>query len=372
MGKIKNIVCYLKFIILYGLKCIFPLRKNKILFISMSGNSYGGNPKALSDYIQENDRDIVIVWAVSSLLGKSNKSQTCLYSWNYYLHLITSKVIVSDQRLFRTMIPIKRKGQIYVQTWHGTALKKIEADIPSLSKGYEKAARRDSKMIDLFVSGSAFMTKIYKTAFWYNGLFLEVGTPRNDLFFSENVEKIRHRIKEKFNAVGKKMLLYAPTFRVNDSLASYTIDIPKIQKSLGEDGWIIVVRLHPNLMGKINKSIFQQKFPGAVDGSSYPDMQELLVASDLLITDYSSSMFDYIYTGKPCVIYATDINTYDRGFYMPIKGMPFPVAENNEELEAILSKPIVNDYQSFLKEIGSFEIGKASQLIYKYLKEHIL
>lgn len=372
MYKLKNLTLYLKFFILYGLRLLLPIKKNKILFISMSGNSYGGNPKAISDYIQKNDKGVDIIWALASRLKISGKNKTALYSWNYYYHLITSKVIVSDQRLFKTMIPIKRKWQFYVQTWHGTALKKIEADIPSLSKGYEKAARRDSKMIDLFVSGSSFMTQIYKQAFWYSGAFLEVGTPRNDIFFSEEAKKIRDKVCEKLDIGNRKVLLYAPTFRANDSLSSYTIDIPKIHQLLGKEDWCIIVRLHPNLMGQIDKRTFHQKFPGAIDGSSYPDMQELLVVTDLLITDYSSSMFDFIYTGKICVIYATDINTYDRGFYKPIREMPFPIAESNEDLERILSKPIACDYQSFLANIGSFEKGEASRLVYEHLKRYVL
>lgn len=365
---------YLKFILLYFICSIFPKHKKRFLFISMGGNSFGGNPKALSEYISQTDKGCDIIWAHSNLFDIKSPigKKVELFTWKYYYYLLTSKVIVSDQRLYKSMLPLKRKGQFYIQLWHGTALKKIEADMPNISDQYIKMAQRDSRMIDLFVSGSSFMSNIYKSSFWYDGNFLEVGTPRNDVFFKNDNNAISDKIKKYYDIGNKKILLYAPTFRASDSLSAYTIEVSRIYEILSKEQWTIMVRLHPNLMGSLSSKTFNKKFPDTIDASSYPDIQELLYATDLLISDYSSCMFDYIYTNRPCVIYASDIEEYDRGFYMPIRSLPFPIAENNDELESILRDLNHENYSSFLEEIGSYECGNASQLIYEYLKKNVL
>lgn len=364
---------YLRFYSLYLSRWILPVNKHRFLFISMSGNSYGGNPKAFDDYLQKQDCKVESIWAISESFDKDriDANFVRLYSWKYYFYLLTSKIIVSDQRLFKSMFPVKRCGQFYVQLWHGTALKKIESDMPNLTDAYKQMAIRDSRMIDLFISGSSFMTKIYRNSFWYSGKMLEIGTPRNDIFFSSHLLPIKEKVN-KFFGLDKKIILYAPTFRASNSLCAYTIDLSSIYDLYNMDDWVVVVRLHPNLMGSISAQDFSKKFPNAIDGSTYPDMQELLCAADMLITDYSSSMFDYMFTNRPCIIYASDIATYDRGFYLSIRDLPFPIAENNKELKDILTSKKQCNYDSFPEKIGSCETGNASKQIYEYLKNNIL
>lgn len=364
---------YLRFYSLYLSRWLIPINKHRFLFISMSGNSLGGNPKAFADYLQKQDDKVDVIWAISqSFQEECNANLVRLFTWKYYFYLLTSKIIVSDQRLFKPMLPIKRSGQFYIQLWHGTALKKIEADMPDLTTSYKQMAIRDSQMIDLFVSGSSFMTRIYHNSFWYSGNMQEVGTPRNDIFFTSNLLIIKERVKKFFNLDTQRIILYAPTFRASNSLSAYTIDLSSIYDKYNMDEWVVIVRLHPNLMGSISSQEFSKKFPNTIDGSTYPDMQELLCAADMLITDYSSSMFDYMFTNKPCIIYASDIATYDRGFYLSIRDLPFPIAENNKELKEVLTNMKQYNYDSFLKKIGSHETGNASKQIYEYLKNNVL
>lgn len=375
MKKNKNIVRYVKFLVLYVLRPALPVNKNRFMFMSMSGNSYGGNSKALSDYIINQSEEYEIVWAESDMLEISDPSvmPVKLYTWKYYYYLLTCLVFVSDQRLYKPMMPLKRPGQFYIQLWHGTALKKIEGDIPDLDRHYVEMSIRDSHNTDLYVSGSSFMSDIFSSSFWYSGKILEVGTPRNDVFFlKDQVEKKKNAIYDFYKIPGSKILLYAPTFRANDSLNAYTIDTKRIAECLGPE-WSVLVRLHPNLMNQTDKKEIERKFPNAIDASCYPDMQELLCATDLLITDYSSSMFDYMLMNKPCIIYASDIETYDRGFYMSIRQLPFPIAENMQELSQLLTNDFSKgNYDGFFEKIGSRESGNASRQIYDYLRNNVL
>lgn len=374
MNKIIQYLKYMRFYTLYLFRWIYPINKYRFLFISMSGNSYGGNPKAFADYLQNSNSGIKIIWVKSKSFRneKSNTKFVELYTWKYYFYLLTSKVLLSDQRLYKSMVPVKRRGQFYIQFWHGTALKKIEADMPDLTESYKQMAIRDSNMIDLFVSGSSFMTKIYRDSFWYTGEMLEVGTPRNDIFFSNQLLPIKEKVQRFYNIKNKRIILYAPTFRAKNSLSAYTIDLATIYDKFDINDWVVIVRLHPNLMGSISAQAFNKQFPNSIDGSAYPDMQELLCAADMLITDYSSSMFDYMYTSRPCIIYAPDIATYDRGFYFSIRNLPFPIVENNNELRSALSNIETINYSSFLKSIGSHEKGTASKQIYEYIQKNIL
>ena len=375
MKLLKKLSLYSKFYVLYGFRWLIPLKKTNYLFISMSGNSYGGNPKAFSDYLQNRIENINLFWAESEnlIIVDQNVKPLKLYSWRYFYSLLQTQIIVSDQRLWKPMMPRKRKKQLYVQVWHGTALKKIEADMPNLELGYQIMAERDSKYIDVFLSGSSFMTQIYQTSFWYDGKMLEIGTPRNDIFFNSNNMGLIQKIKDFYGINEEKIILYAPTFRAEGSLEACHMDTNAIFKSLGgTNKWKVLVRLHPNLMGSISQNDFSELYPKTINASTYPDMQELLCATDLLITDYSSSMFDFMYTGKPCILFATDINTYDRGFYISIRDLPFPIAETNEQLINILSSNLHLDYSSFLYKIGSFENGTASQQLYEYIKKKCL
>ena len=373
--KRLSIIRYISILFAYIITAPFPIKCKKYLFISMSGNSYGGSPKAFSDYIKE--KEFERVWAFSSHYSDYPRNvRACkLYSIKYYIHLFTCKAIISDQRLYKPMLPFKRKGQLYIQTWHGTPLKKIEADMPSLSSKYEKSAIRDSKLTDVTISGSNYMTKIFKNSFWYNCPIIEIGTPKNDVFFREENRAVKEKVHKCLGIPSKhKIVLYAPTFRGQDSLDVYTISPTATLRALGSDEeWDFVLRLHPNLMSDTNKKCIKEKFPGTIDATTYPDMQELLLSADIFITDYSSAMFDFMYLYRPCFIYATDIQSYDRGFYFSMNNLPFPIASSMDELEKVIKNFSIitykNNLETFIHSLGSFEKGTSCNSLYNYIQK---
>ena len=197
--------------------------------------------------------------------------------------------------------------------WHGgVALKRIEADVKDqLSFSYVQKAKLDSKNCDLMISGSRIQTELIKRAYWYNGEILEKGTPRNDIFFRTTLhQQIRERIFDLYNIPkSNKIVLYAPTFRRGHSTEAYQINwdrvIPYLRNFFNGHEITLLIRLHPNLINKANTLPYINN-TSIIDTTKYHDMQELLCISDMLITDYSSSMFDYTILRRPCLLYATD------------------------------------------------------------------
>jgi CDP-glycerol glycerophosphotransferase len=352
----------------------------------MSGNSYGDSVRCLSDYVSEHHPDTIIVWAfTNNYIGKANceHKKVVLSSLAYFYHLYTSKYIVTNFAMDFRSFSSKRKGQICLQTWHGTALKKIGYDMYETDKnlayklfGVDRI-KNMGILTDYLISGSNYMTKIFKERFRYEKEIFEIGTPRNDIFFKENPE-IRKKVRDFYSLnEGNGIILYAPTFRNDEQFTYYDIDLSLI-KQLWEERtghqYTIMVRLHPNIASK--SAEFIRMFPeGTVDASFYPDMQELLYDADVLITDYSSSMFDFMLSKKPIIMYVPDRQTYSRGFYLDIVELPFIIVNNNSEISAKLSGFDNDKYQqgvqAFLKRLGSAENGNATEKAYRLLTEEL-
>lgn len=362
-----------------------PLKKKKFFCVSMLGNNYGDNIKALSDYIQTNLNDSEVVWAFTDSYYKKttcSSKKVRLYTLQYYLEILTSKYVLSNCTFNHKML-MKRKGQIYLQTWHGTTLKKIGHDVSrdenrSLPKRIESflgldPIGYDNSLIDVFVSGSKYMSQIYRDTFWYKGELSEVGTPRNDIFFQKHPEVIE-KVKKKYGIdADTGIILYAPTFRTDSLFECYDIDLNTLQRAWEDKSGKkckVLVRLHPNLLNNID--LFSNFLGGSViNASYYPDMQELLYSTDLLVTDYSSSMFDFMYTYRPVVIYAKDRKEYVRGMYFELEELPFILVNDNDEInekiEAYDASSYTQGISQFMNRIGSVETGNATQETVKLL-----
>ena len=367
------------------IKCIVslcPLMKNKYFCMSMNGNNYGDSVKCLADYVSQVTSQNQIIWGFSDTYCNKVKCEyekVRIGSVQYYYHILTSKYIICNFA-FDSRFLKKRNGQRVLQTWHGTALKKIGYNVYTKEErgilyrwfGFDWIAHI-SKISDVWVSGSRYMTSIYRESFKYTKEIAEIGTPRNDIFFQKRPEidqKIRTRYRIEQN---KKILLYAPTFRADLSFTYYDVDLDyivrKFEEMTGND-YVVMLRLHPNLLSKTSdfSRLFSDKY---INVSSYPDMQELLYITDVLVTDYSSSMFDFMYLKRPVIMYVPDRDTYNRGFYLDIDILPFVVINNNSEIERKLSDFDLGVYQKkvsqFISDIGSVENGHATENSYKLL-----
>ena len=348
---------------------LLPLDNKKIVAISYSGRGYGDNPKYIVDELLKRDCGLKIVW----MLKKDEWSTSLppevipcrISSLKAIYHMCTSKIWLDNCR--RTFM-VKRKKQFYMQTWHGFALKRIEADAAgSLEDIYIQIAKKDSKHTDLLISDSRFMTSIYKNSFWYSGQVVEWGSPRNDIIILGN-EQAKSKVRKHYNLPQDiKIVMYAPTFRANYSLAPYSLDFEKVLRACEEKlggKFVFFTRLHPNI-AKYSKELYGSD-DRVIDATYYDDMQELLVASDIVISDYSSLMFDFGLSLKPCFQFATDITEYksDRNFYFPIDSLPFPLSENNGELIDAINNFNIDEYKlrlnAFYESVGMVRIGNSA------------
>ena len=353
---------------------LFPIKNNKIIFSSFSGKGFGDNPKYILLELQKANKNYDLVWVLSNTEDKNTLPKGVRYtkynSIKYFYELCTSKVWVDNHR---KIIDIsKRKNQYYIQAWHGAfGLKKVEKDAEAvLNPKYIKQAKHDSKMIDLMISNSAFCTKLYKRAFWYSGDVLECGTPRNDILIHGDSGKLKTQIRKRLKLNNdEKIVLYAPTFRRDENIDCYNIDFKRLVKSLSKkfDGeWKVLVRLHPNISHKSKQLALESNI---LDVSDYGDMYELMLISDILISDYSGVMFDFSLQNKPVFLYASDIDNYldDRGFYFEYSELPYSYAQNNDELikniEMFNEKKYHSALKKFYSSIGSVESGNASKKV---------
>lgn len=363
------------------------INDKRIFCWSYSAKKYACNPRALTEYIlASKSNEYEIYWGfnkdVDTSMLDSRIHVVRRYSIKYLYALYSSKYVFynSRNRIYDSMF-IKKQGQKYIMTWHGPfALKKIEKDaLEQLPSNYEHIAIKDSEMCDLMLSNSTLFTKLIYESFWYNGEILGKCSPRNDVFYNESIKA--HSYINVRNSLGlsidSKIVLYAPTFRGNrKDLECYQINwdkiIPYFEKMLGGNVKVLL-RLHPN-MSTIKDLSQITNYDNVYNVTQASDITEFLFAADVLISDYTSAMFDFAILRKPCFIYAVDKDEYDRGFYWELEQLPFSVAESEKQLIENISLFSADSYieslDKFINEIwGLDEDGLACERLYNWMKK---
>lgn len=362
---------------------LFPIKRNKIVVSNFRGKGYGDNGKYIVEEILRQELQYDIVWLLKKeLIGKveiPSKIRIVEYgSLKSLYELATAKVWIDNCR--KSFYPPKRKTQYYIQTWHSPLrLKKIEKDAESnLSKSYLKRAKKDAKNCDLMIAGSDFSWNIYRNSFWYEGKILKCGTPRCDLFFSEN-PSYKKKVYESFGILPDiKLVIFAPTFRNKSTVEPYLLDYTDVVRAVQErfgGEWKFLIRLHPSIS---DLSLPIEYNNTIINATNYDDMQQLLYAADILITDYSSCMFDMVIAQKICFIHAPDIDLYlakERQLYFDFKELPFYFSKTMEQLIDNIRNFDTEFYnrnlRRFMEKINLYENGTASQQVVKRIKEVI-
>jgi len=351
---------------------MFPgVKKKRVFFSSFVGKSYNDSPRYICEELLKLRPDIDVVWQLSPNASGRNRLPKGVrtvphHSLKALRAMATSAVIVDNfNRPF--YIP-KFPDQYYIQTWHGDrALKKILFDMND-GKDYP-----DRKYMDLCISASDFGTQLYRTAFRYEGHVLQCGMPRNDVLIHPDKALIAEVRKRLGIPAGAKVLLYAPTFR-NTNVAQKivaNIDLVRTQKALeistGEK-WVCLARGHASNTGVLAE--------GAMDVSSYPEMAELLLATDLLITDYSSSITDFMLLNRPLLLFQPDRAAYeadDRAFYFDMDASPFPIAKSMDELIALVQDlpALAAACPKLCEFFGVTESGESAKIVAERIAERI-
>lgn len=387
---IRKLVLLIK--ALFSIFCfVFPINKRKICFSSFYGKGYSGDPKYICEELLS--KQYKIVWAVDSKTNKESFSKTisCCKAngFVWIFHKLTSSVWIDN---CRTKMLFKRKKTLYINTWHGgSPQKKTEQDALNLSKGYVKVAKRDSKMVDYYCSSSQELSKLFKNSFWFSNSVLKFMSPRNEYLIKNAENKIlKARIKERISIDKDSILVfYCPTFRNDGNIDVYKFDYQVIVESLEKvlnKKVLFLLRLHPNL--KANPYFSSLK--NVIDVTNYNEVQELLLISDYLISDYSSVLYDFIHTLKPSVSYAPDLELYndERGLYHPLSFFPWPTVSSEKELTQLLLNYDYAGYSNrvsdFKKKVGIYECKNSaasiadlinrfieSKLNKKYLAEYV-
>ncbi len=320
------------------------LEENLVFFESFYGKSYSGNPKYIYETMLKMgyDKKYKFVWAYNKDNPEIIPGNPIIVNRNeagdYYRYLSLAKFWVNN-----ILFPIhtKRNGNIYLQTWHGTPLKKIGYDITI--PGPEIEGRRnfynESRNWDYLISSNEYSSEIFKRAFKFQKEMLELGYPVNDIFFKDNAELI-DSIKNKYDIPkDKKIILYAPTWK-DDEQKEYwehyfnlEIDLERLYEEFNDE-YIILLKMHHLVSERLDIDENLKDF--AIDLSLHDDIQELYVMADILITDYSSVFFDYAHSKRPIIFFVPDLNHYMenvRGLYLNMETeLPGPLIQNNDDL----------------------------------------
>ncbi|WP_108584757.1 CDP-glycerol glycerophosphotransferase family protein [Paenisporosarcina sp. OV554] len=362
---------------------LLPKKRKLVMFESFHAKQYSDNPRAIYEYMKEHYKEYQLLWSVDKqaikLFEEFQVPYIRRFSIKWFLTFPRAKYWVNNVRLPGWMP--KPQGTVYVQTWHGTPLKKLGLDIEEIhmpgtkTDNYKKNFINESQNWDYLVSPNPYSTEIFKRAFHYNGDVIESGYPRNDILTTHSdaaIDEIKQKLGIPHN---KKIMLYAPTWRDNEFYSKgkykfkFQFDLDNWKKEFGAE-WVLLTRMHYLVAENFDFSTHE----GIVyDVSSYPDIRDLYVSADLLITDYSSVFFDYAILNRPIVFFMYDLATYRdqlRGFYIDIEEeAPGPIVQTEEELfDAIHELVRFNvdtnpKFKSFINKFSSLEDGHATRRV---------
>jgi CDP-glycerol glycerophosphotransferase len=276
-----------------------------------------------------------------------------------------------------TDVPWRKKpGATYLQTWHGTPLKRIHRDVLWAPEGRLDRLDVDVAQWDVLLSPNAASTPLLRQAFRYDGEVLETGYPRNDVLSASNREQRRAAVREQLGiAPGQSAVLYAPTWRDDAVFAEggkdfmLGLDPARVADGLAGTDGVLLLRLHHELTAR-SAAIAH---PRVREVSRHPDISDLYLAADALVTDYSSVMFDFAITGRPIIFYAYDLDDYRdrlRGFYFPLEPIaPGPIVTTQDALiDALADLPGVaarhtDRYARFRARYCALEDGRATERV---------
>ncbi len=407
---------------------MLPASRRTVVFMSSLGRSYTGSPRAVCEKMAELNmtgdfRCYYIFDEPARFAGRLPEGVCALKNarLRYYLVMARAGVWVADTRFQNYMV--KKKGALYIQTWHGTPLKKLGLDLTSLHMAggetlsrYKEAFCKNAGTWDYLLSQNPYSTAIFRRAFGFRGTVLPIGYPRNDVL----VETVReeagadgcavfapreaegskeertdgggstkkailsaalHRLRERlFIPDGKKVMLYAPTWRDDafydekDYRFETELDFGKFAAAFGEE-YVLVVKYHYMVRERTAWNRCPD-FVRVVDDDV--DIAELYRLADLLITDYSSVMFDYSLLKRPMYFFAYDLENYRdtlRGFYFDFEAeVPGPVVTTTEELiEAIrrgTGQEEAERYRRFAGKYNPYDDGHASEKVLGIIKNY--
>lgn len=384
---------HIKFLIRAGVQLVFKLLplKNRILITTYCGKQKSDSPIQIYKYLKKEypETDLVFLWNKR----KTRPIYSKLFMIKYFFYRTTSKVIVDNmfagniasvdknhsRKVVRIMEFINGKsGQKYVSTWHGTPIKRIERD------------KVGSTITDCIINkpmylilGNTYTADILSHICFNKAEVKLFGSPRNDILVNRNDKSIIKNKKKRELPLDKKIVLYAPTFRSNSEQSeNYVgasgieqmnlIDFDRLFHVLTErfgGEWVFICRFHFQVADMVDWNRLQEKYPNRfINGNQHEEIADYLLCSDVLITDYSSCMFDYAILNRPVFLFCHDLEHYrneERGFYMDIDKLPFPLAQDSsglyDNIKNFNNQIYCKKLEEMKKQMGYYEEGNATE-----------
>ncbi len=356
------------------------VKDNWVFCESFFGKSYSDSPKYVYEYLQRNyPGKYRYVWVIENkktiIPYKHKKVKRFSIRYCYYLARCKYYIFNSRQPVWIK----KREGNVFLQTWHGTPLKRLVFDLEDINSAtprYKKQTYKQSRSWDYLVAANQYSSDIFKRCFIYNKTMLETGYPRNDIMHWDNKDEIASEIRDKLGIPkDKKTILYAPTWRDDEYYTkgqykfSLKLDLNLMKEELGDE-YVILLRTHYFIADSLDVTGLEDF---AYNLSNYDDISELYLISDHLITDYSSVFFDYANLKRPMLFFTYDLEKYRdvlRGFYIDIEEeLPGPLLFTTEEvIEALrnmteLTEEYKKKYDIFYEKFCAWEDGQASRKV---------
>lgn len=358
-----------------------PIREDWVFVESFFGKSYSDSPKYLYEYLYDTFGDKYrYIWCLNRR-AKAMKGRPSICrrdSLRYVYYTSRAKYMICNVR--QPVWYKKREGAVFLQTWHGTPLKKLAFDlddIHSASQNHKTKFYAQSHMWDYLISANRFSTDIFERAFCCpREKIIETGYPRNDILYSERAEEIAGEVRKEIGIPdGKRVILYAPTFRDDEFYEkgqyklSLALDLRRMREEFGKDS-VLLLRTHYHIANAVDLT-------GVGDFvynvSAYHDVSRIYLASDLCITDYSSVFFDFANLKRPILFFAYDHETYRnelRGMYLDMeKELPGPIVRTNDELIGALhdieriSGQYRERYEKFYERFCHVDDGNAAKRV---------
>lgn len=373
----------------------------QMVFCVFSGRGYSDSPRALYEYMasREEYAGYRYVWVFQEpdrfRWLEERYPGTAVVKWaspDYQRAMATAKYWIFNYRVSDHIWP--RPDQVYLECWHGTPLKRLGYDLTTHGNVMNSVSEirqkydLDAAKFRYILSPSPFATEKFISAWNLRAIgkedaVIQEGYPRNDFLLNHTQEDV-DRVKRELHITreetgGRRVILYAPTWRDNqhDSSIGYSyqlgVDFDQLRRDLGGE-YIILFRAHYLVASHFDFDAYK----GFVwDVSGCPDINDLYIASDLLITDYSSVFFDYANLNKPILFYMYDLAAYRdeiRGFYLELEELPGPIVETQEELTTVLPQvmsgpPKEEAYRHFRERFNPLDDGNASERVVKRLLE---
>ncbi len=356
-----------------------PIRKDWVFLESFFGKSYSDSPKYLYEKLYDMYGDKYrFIWCLDKRPHemKGNPTVCRRQSLRYVYYITRAKYIICNTRQ-----PIwyrKREGAVFLETWHGTPLKKLAFDLDDIhaaSQDHKTKFFTQSRDWDYLISANRFSTDVFERAFCYpREKIIETGYPRNDILYSDHADEIREDVRAEFGIPdGRRVILYAPTYRDDQFYGkgeykfSLQMDLQRMRTEFSQE-YVILLRTHYHIADAVDLTGLEDF---VYQASNYSDVSKLYLASDICITDYSSVFFDFGNLKRPILFFVYDYENYRnelRGMYIDMeRELPGPIVRTNDELIHALhhidqiSKQYEDRYDTFYDKFCHVDDGGASE-----------